>query len=84
MKNIFAASAVLMLLAGAATAADNQSRERPDPQGTSLTDVQKVEVKAGTIYSPKELVRAGLMANDLVEVSVLPTTNVVEMTGRDN
>ena len=84
MKNILAASTILVLLAGAASAADNMSRERPDMLGTATASLQKTQVKASSIYSPKELARVGLMSNDTVDVSIFPTSGMMEMSGRDN
>jgi hypothetical protein len=61
VKNKVTTSTLLMLLAGAASAASDQNHERPDLQATPVTSVQKKEVKAGSIYSTKELARAGLI-----------------------
>jgi hypothetical protein len=61
VKNKVTTSALLMLLAGAASAASDQNHEGPELQATPVTSVQKKEVKAGSIYSTKELARAGLI-----------------------
>ncbi len=85
MKNVIATSALLILVAGAASAAGNQTRERPDPNAVPASAAQTIEVKASTVYSnSKELARAGLMSDDSVEVTVVPSTGVVDMRSRDN
>ncbi|MBN2741065.1 MAG: hypothetical protein JXR35_09205 [Rhodobacteraceae bacterium] len=74
MKHIIATSAVLALLAGAASANTSQTHERHAsfPDGVMATDTAKVE--ASSVYSPKELHRAGLESTDTVKVTVIPTT----------
>lgn len=85
MKNIFATSALLILVAGAAAAAGNQTRERADPNPVPVTAAQTIEVKASTVYANnKELARAGLMSNDSVKVTIIPSTGMVDMRSRDN
>lgn len=84
MKNIIAASAILTVFAGIASAASVQSHERPDVAPAAVT-VQNVEqVTAKSLYSPKDLARSNLNANDLVDVTVFPFTGTVDERGGDN
>ena len=79
MKYIVATSAILALFAGA-VAAD----ERPDIQPTKAIDMHTtMEVMAGSLYSKKELSRAGLTAADTVDVTVFATTGLVDAPSRD-
>ncbi len=83
MKNILATSALMILVAGAATAASSRSPERPDSVVPD-TSAQTGEVKASTIYTNnKELKRAGLKPNDKVEVTIIPSTGIVDRRSRD-
>ena len=84
MKNIVAASAILALFAGIASAASVQSPERPSVAPAAVTAQNVKQVTAKTLYSPKELVRSDLNANDLVEVTVFPSTGTVDERGGDN
>jgi hypothetical protein len=74
MKHIIAASTVLALLAGSASAANSQMHERHAsfPNGVTATDT--ASVPASTVYSPKELNRADLKPTEIVTVTVVPTT----------
>lgn len=83
MKLILAASTALALFAGGAFASINEPNERPDAPAQLTTSAQKAEVKASSLYTKKELERAGLEANDTVEVTVFPSTGVVEAPSRD-
>ncbi|SEN33208.1 hypothetical protein SAMN05216227_101171 [Pseudorhodobacter antarcticus] len=78
MKNIVAASTIFVLLAGAASAASNVRNERPDFAMPKVSVEQAEQVKADTLYTPKELQRAGRDANDLVTVTVFPSTGKVD------
>lgn len=85
MKNIVITSAILTLFAGAVSAANLQSRERPDTAPNGFAAAQNVEqVKAASIFSEKELQRAGLMASDTVDVTVFPSTGRVDAPSREN
>lgn len=85
MKNILATSALMILVAGAAAAAVNQPRESPDQNAVSVTAAQTIEVKASTVYfNNKELARAGLMSNDNIEVTIIPSTGMTDMRSREN
>lgn len=84
MKNLVAMSAMLALLAGAASAASNQTNERPDTRTAPVVAAQTVQVKASSIYSTKELARAGLTANATVEVTAVPSNGMMDMRRRDN
>lgn len=82
MKNIVAASAILAIFAsaGIASAASSQRNERPSAAPTSVViadKAQEVSVVADTLYSTKELSRAGLEADDVVNVTVFPSAGVV-------
>jgi hypothetical protein len=83
MKNIVAASTILVLLAGGASAAANGGNERPD-FATPKVNVENTEtVKAGTLFSTKELQRAGREASDTIEVTVFPSTGIVDAPSKD-
>ena len=74
MKHIIAASAVLALFAGSASAANSQMHERhaPFPNGVTATDT--ASVPASTVYFSKDLHRVNLKPTDTVAVTVVPTT----------
>lgn len=84
MKLIVAASTILALFAGVASAASSQAHERPDAQATAIFSQQKVQVLAGSLHSNKELVRWGLKSSDLMAVTIYPSTGIVETKGGDN
>ncbi len=79
MKYIVATSAILALFAGAVSA-----DERPDIQPTAAIDMHTtMKVPAESVYSEKELSRAGLTAGDTVDLTVFPTTGLVDAPSRD-
>ncbi|NBE06939.1 hypothetical protein [Paragemmobacter ruber] len=85
MKNVIATSALLILVAGAASAAGNDSRQRADFNPAPVTPAQTVQVEAGAIYkSNKELNRAGVSADESVQVTVIPSSGLVDKRDGDN
>lgn len=85
MKNIIVASTILALFAGVASASSIQPNERPDVSRSAPITVQSSEqVQAKSLYSDKELQRAGLNATDIVNLTVIPSNGAVESLGGDN
>ena len=82
MKKFALAVSAVALLAGAANAAGSNSAERPDGP-VAVTNLTKVEVSAKDVAFPKELHRAGLSADQTVDVTLFPSTGVVDRGGRD-
>lgn len=82
MKNIVAVSAILSLFAGASYAASAGSNERPDIAPTIVVAENVQQVAAKSIYSTKELSRADLNPNDIVEVTVFPSTGLIDAPSR--
>lgn len=83
MKRIVIASAVLALFAGAASAS-NQINERPDRPATAMMADQTVKVQASEVYNNKDLQRMNLKPNQVIELSVLPSSGIVERPSRDD
>jgi hypothetical protein len=82
MKNIVAASALLALFAGVASASGAQNHERPDVAPKAAVVAQDVQqVAAKSLYSPKELTRLNLTASESVDVTVFDTKTVKEVGG---
>lgn len=76
MKRIVTIMAALSLTAAAAQAAGINTTtlyDRPEPAPTAVEAVQKLQVKAGTVLTGKELSQAGLSADDIITVSDFST-----------
>lgn len=82
MKKIAAASAILMLLAGVASAAGDRGIELSDKNPAPAAVWMKSQVKASSLYNTRELTEVGLDAHDTVTVSVAPSSDLVDMRGR--
>ncbi len=78
MKNIVAVSAILSLFAGASYAASSGSNERPDVAPAIVVAENVQQVAAKSIYTTKELSRANLNPSDTVEVTVFPSTGLID------
>lgn len=84
MKTVALALSALVLISGAAQAANTGSRnERPETAITTGISGEKVEVRAGNQFSVKELARNGISANDSVSVTLLPKTQVSTRVNSD-
>lgn len=85
MKNIVAASALLALFAGVASASGAQNHERPDVAQTPSAVMQSVtQVAAKSVYTPKDLAQFNLGQGALVDVTVFPSGEAVTEVGGDN
>lgn len=84
MKNVVATSALLVLIAGSAFAASSQRNERPDVNTSAATEQQQIQVRAETVFSNKELLRAGLTSNQITDVTVFDTPQAIDERGNDN
>lgn len=84
MKRLLTLSTVIVLVAGAASAAIDPQHERPEAYTASVSAIQKVQITAGSLLSGKELQRAGLSADDAVEVTQFPSTGTVDRRSRDD
>ncbi|MFT4151906.1 MAG: hypothetical protein QM656_17015 [Paracoccaceae bacterium] len=77
MKTVALALSALVALSGAALAAGPNARnEKPDTVPVA-TSIEKVDVKAGSIYSTRHLERAGLSADSIVSVTKIPSSGIV-------
>lgn len=78
------AAALLSALAPVAQAATEYPRnERPD-RGTVLFVPETIAVSAGTILTQKELTRRNIKANTILDVSVFPSSGVVDRSSRND
>lgn len=84
MKNVIAASALLVMIAGSAFAASNQRNERPDVNISSASTAHQERVNAKSLFSPKDLLRAGLTMNQQTSVTVFDAPLGIEERGNDN
>ena len=84
MKNLVAASAILALFAGVASAASVQGNERPDVAPAVVTTQNVEQVASKSVYSPKDLARFDLNANDTVNITAFPSSGIVDGPSRDN
>jgi hypothetical protein len=84
MKLFLAATTALALFAAGASASVNERRERPDPSPQVVTPAQTDQVRASTLYSNQGLQSLGLDANDMVEVTIFPSTGIVDAPSRDD
>lgn len=84
MKNILAASAVLALFAGAASAANVKGPERPDVAPTAVMAEHSKVVTAKTLYTTKDSERLNVAATQRVNVTVFPSQGGVVERGNDN
>lgn len=76
MKKFIVALTALTLVSGAASAANMGLNERPGPDATPATAEQTAEVKAGDVFSPRELGRRDIAADAVVTVTSFPTSDV--------
>lgn len=84
MKNLIAASTLLVLIAGSASAASLQRNERPDLNVPTSTAQQTTQVSAKDVFSNRELRRAGLTKNQAIAVTVFDSPSIIDERGNDN
>jgi hypothetical protein len=84
MKNLIAASTLLVLIAGTASAAGLQRNERPDLNLATSTAEQTTQVSAKDVFSNRELRRAGLTMNQAISVTVFDSPSIIDERGNDN
>ena len=84
MKNVIAASTLLVMIAGSAFAAANQRNERPDLKTVTSVSRSQEQVVAKSLSSPKDLLRAGLKMNQPTAVTVFNAPRIIEERGNDN
>lgn len=82
-KFVVAAAMLLSLSAGAFAQSDNSLQDR---LMTIPMMVKTMEIKAGMLYTSMELQEAGLMAEDVIYITVAPATNaqIDDMMGASN
>lgn len=86
MSSKFAAFATIALGLAAAVpaAAYDPQNERPDTHETVMGHFETVQREAGSLYRSADLSRLGLQKDDIVSVTVFPSSDKVEQPGRDD
>lgn len=78
MKTVALALSTLVALSGVAMAAGPNARNERPENTVPQVQVEKVEVKAGSIYSPRHLSREGLKADTSVTVTKIPSSGHID------
>jgi hypothetical protein len=84
MKRIFIATTILAAFAGGAALANERSNERPDNVISSTKAAELREVVAQSIYSNEDLSRWNLSGDETVQVTVFPSTGLVDRKTRND
>ncbi|MBO9456020.1 hypothetical protein J7376_08560 [Paracoccus sp. R12_1] len=72
----------LTLAAASPAAAYTPQHERPDTYKSVVHDNEKKSVTAGTIHTRAELARLGLKADDVISITVFPSSDRIDPPSR--